>query len=189
MPILRWPKLHRSLQKYCLLLISTETTTSRKSTVTLFDRSNPQLQNSVLQHSPCRGLRIFTIDKQEPARCARRNPHPQWWPTAVSQVLWWCHHPLLPSADTHCLGSRNVQQSQRMSARPPASASDVMGQHSEMEALLSEQLWFFQSSYFQVELQTAGSGGQNPVCLEEFQPPPLLLGLDPVLSPTSAALL
>ena len=57
---------HRLLQKYCLLFISMETTTDAKSTVTLFDRANPQLQNTTFQHSHHHSLRIFISSEQEP---------------------------------------------------------------------------------------------------------------------------
>jgi len=40
-----------SLRKQCLLFISMETTTDIKSTITLFDRANSQLQNIIFQHS------------------------------------------------------------------------------------------------------------------------------------------
>jgi len=44
--------IQRLLQKQCLPFISTETTSDTASTVTLLDRANSQLQNTVLQQLP-----------------------------------------------------------------------------------------------------------------------------------------
>jgi len=46
-----------------------ETTTDTKGTITLFDRTNSQLQNTLFQHSHHHQLCIFTSCEQEPACC------------------------------------------------------------------------------------------------------------------------
>jgi len=42
-----------------------ETTTDAKSTVTLFDRANPQLQDAILPQSHQQQICLFTSDEQE----------------------------------------------------------------------------------------------------------------------------
>ena len=44
--------INRLLQNECLLFISMETATGTKSTITLFDRANSQLQNTFSTHLP-----------------------------------------------------------------------------------------------------------------------------------------
>ena len=52
--------IHKLLQKQYLLFISTETTTDRKSTITLFDRANSHLQNTIFQHHSTPPLTVFS---------------------------------------------------------------------------------------------------------------------------------
>lgn len=47
----KWGKVFRLLQKYCFLFISIETTADRKNTISLFDRANYQLINTIFQSS------------------------------------------------------------------------------------------------------------------------------------------
>ena len=56
--------------KVCLQFISMKAKTDTKSTITLFDRANLQLQNTVFPHSHQHGLCIFNSDVQEPACCS-----------------------------------------------------------------------------------------------------------------------
>ena len=63
--------------------ISLETTAATKNTITLFDRANSQLQNTVFQRSHHHLLCIFASNEQEPACCARNYLHQQRWPTAI----------------------------------------------------------------------------------------------------------
>ena len=43
--------IYQLLQKWCLLFISMESTTNTKCKITMFDRANSQLQNSLFQHT------------------------------------------------------------------------------------------------------------------------------------------
>lgn len=88
---------------------SMETTT--KSTVTLFGRTNSQLQNTLFQQSHHYQLCIFTNDEQEPA-CHSHNIC-----MAIQNMacLWChchhcCHHPPPHCAHIHCLVSVKLQQ-------------------------------------------------------------------------------
>ncbi len=47
--------------------ISMETTTDRKSTVTLFDRANYQLQKAIFQHDKNEKLMVVINNEQEPS--------------------------------------------------------------------------------------------------------------------------
>ena len=63
-------------QKQCLLFISLETTTDAKSTITLLDRADSQLQSAAFSHRHHHWLCIFTSDETEPACCARNKSAP-----------------------------------------------------------------------------------------------------------------
>lgn len=71
------------LRNECLLFISMGTTTATKTTVILFDGANSQIKNTTLQHKHHHWLCIFTINKQEPACCYRKNLHQYMWPAVV----------------------------------------------------------------------------------------------------------
>ena len=54
-----------------------ETTADSKSIITLFDRENSQLQNTIFQHNHHYKLSIFASSEQEHAYCTHKNLH-QW---------------------------------------------------------------------------------------------------------------
>jgi len=75
-----------------------ETTTAMKRTITLFDRKNYQLQNTVFQHSHDRLLCITASNEQKPACYAHKSLHdrPEHGLSFTSS-LW------LPKRITYCL--------------------------------------------------------------------------------------
>ena len=78
-----------------------ETTT--KSTRTLFDRANSQLQNTVFQYINHYYLCIFASYEQEPACCTRKNLHPWRWPLWLSSLLKCTNHRLTVLTPTNSL--------------------------------------------------------------------------------------
>ena len=79
-------------------------TINMKSTITLFDRANSQLQNTIFQCSHYHSLRIFTRhEQQQPACCAHKNLYGH--PVCLST-----QRPLPHCAHTHCSVFRNIQQ-------------------------------------------------------------------------------
>ena len=85
-----------------------ETTTDTKSTITLVDRENSQLQKAVFQHSHHHELCILTNNEQEPERSTSKNLHQQRTPT-VNVATAEVHHPAPHCAHTHWLESTNSQ--------------------------------------------------------------------------------
>ena len=67
--------IHWLLQIEYLLFISMETTTNTKSTITLFDRANSRLQNTIFQHSHQYYLCPFASNEQDPPCCTHKNLH------------------------------------------------------------------------------------------------------------------
>ena len=59
----------RLVQNQCLLFIFMETKTDTKNTITLFDRANSQLLNTIFQHYYHHYLCIFARNEQEPKSC------------------------------------------------------------------------------------------------------------------------
>ena len=81
-----------------------ETTTDKKSSIAVFDRANPQLQNAIFEHSHNHELCTFTRDEWEPVCCTHQNLH-QWSYPTVTVTTAKMHHPL-----PHCLLSINFQK-------------------------------------------------------------------------------
>jgi len=71
-----------------------ETTTARKCTITLFDRVNSLLQNSISQHNHHHQLCIFASNEQEPVYHTSNDLHQQKCPTAMVTTAE-THHPAL----------------------------------------------------------------------------------------------
>ena len=78
-------------------------------TVTLFVKANPQLQNSVFEHSLHHEQSSFASDEQEPSCCIHRNLH-QWKRHSATDATAEIHHPPPHCAHVHSLVSINVQQ-------------------------------------------------------------------------------
>lgn len=78
--------LSRFLWRQCLLFISIENTT--KSTITLYDRANCQLQNTIFQESHHHHICILNSNEQEPACHPCKIVHHMIW-TTVSQLVGW----------------------------------------------------------------------------------------------------
>ena len=95
---------------------SMETTVDTKSAITLFNRANSQLQNTIIQHSHHHKLCICTRGKQDLdavlvkicTSCAQ--PSRKWLVFHVSVVTAETHHPLPHCANNHCLVFINIQQ-------------------------------------------------------------------------------
>jgi len=73
-----------------------EATTDAMTTLTLFDRANSQLQNTIFQHSHHHLLCVFIIDEQEPA-CHAHGISRVWVDAVLSSRLYkgmsvWCKH-------------------------------------------------------------------------------------------------
>ena len=68
-----------------------ETTTDTKSTITVFDRPDSQLQATVFQQS---WLTMHYPRKQKPAWCTHKNLHQQRLPTVAATSIE-NHHPML----------------------------------------------------------------------------------------------
>ena len=81
-----------------------ENTTDTKSTITLFNRANSHLQNTVFQHSHHHHLCIFSSDEQK----IHRSLHQWRWPTVTAVTEK--HHPPPHCVHIHCLVSISVQQ-------------------------------------------------------------------------------
>ena len=60
-----------------------ETTTNTKSTITLFNRTNSQLQNILFWQSPLLTVH-FCSNGQEPAWCVRNTLYQRRWPTVTT---------------------------------------------------------------------------------------------------------
>ena len=80
---------------------------NRWSTITLFDKANSQLQNTIFQHSRHHWRCVFTSDEQKPACHTCKSLQQLWWATVATAEM---HHPQPLSAHIHCLVYRNVQQ-------------------------------------------------------------------------------
>ena len=90
-----------------------ENTTPTKSTITLFDKANSQLQDTSFQHSHCHLLCISNSDEQEPAFLACKNLHgcPKCGMFLTSSPS--LTHPSPLCAHIHCLVCINAQQAPR----------------------------------------------------------------------------
>jgi len=100
-------KLSSSLWKQWLLFLSMESTTDKKTTITLITRANSQLQNDIFQHSHHHELCVFTNNELEAVCHTHKDLYQQRWPTVT---LAETHHPSLHCAHIHCLVSINVQK-------------------------------------------------------------------------------
>ena len=84
------------------------TTTGTKN-ITLLDRANSQLQNTLFQHSHHHELCIFTSHEWKPACWGHKNLQEQRWPN-VTVATAQTHQSPPHCAHIHCLLSINVQQ-------------------------------------------------------------------------------
>ena len=97
-----------------------------KSTITLFERANSQLQNIVFQHIQHHQLYIAISDEQEPACHVHKNLHHHRWPS-VSQLLWQhCHTENV----AHAVSSSLAQTDESQKVRNPNYTVGVVGQSS-----------------------------------------------------------
>jgi len=86
-----------------------ENTTDTKSTITLFDREDYQIQNTTFQPIHHHELCIFTSNELEPACCICANLYQSRQPS-VTVVTAEMQHPLPDCAHIHCSVSINVHQ-------------------------------------------------------------------------------
>ena len=86
-----------------------ETTTDAKSTITLFDIANSQLQTLFFNTVTIISYAFSPAKNKQPTCCAHKNLHQQRWPT-VTVITAEMHHPPPHCTHTHCLISINVQQ-------------------------------------------------------------------------------
>jgi len=75
--------------------------TATKSTITLFEWANSQLQNTTFQYSHYHQLCIFTRDEQVPSYYTSKNLYQWRWPTVARTTAEMHHHP--PSFCSHPL--------------------------------------------------------------------------------------
>ena len=75
-------------------LFPLELQSKQKSTITLFDRANSQLQKTTFQQSYHHFVCIFASDKQEPACCAHISLYQWRWPAIAGATASLTFHPL-----------------------------------------------------------------------------------------------